>query len=87
MATVFLTRAEATLSLYPNPSQGHITIRHGRPGQVFTIEIQSLSSKKVYIAETESGKAINVEHLGNGLYIARIREDENSRRIKFLINR
>ncbi len=87
IASVSLTRTEAMLSLYPNPSEGRITIRHGRPGQVFTIEIQSLSSKKVYTAEIESGKEINLEHLDNGLYIARIRERENSMGIKLLINR
>jgi hypothetical protein len=62
---------EATLSIYPNPSNGSIRIQAGANGQHLTVEVYSLPGQLIQRFQTNSGQ-FNDLQLTNGTYLLRV---------------
>ena len=64
-------KGEGQLLIYPNPSNGDITVES--PSAIVEIKIYDLIGRLVYDESFDSGKVvINADYLKNGIYVMKI---------------
>ncbi|MCH9660443.1 MAG: T9SS type A sorting domain-containing protein, partial [Bacteroidetes bacterium] len=60
------------VSIYPNPSQGLLTISNNRGAVLETVSVYSLDGRLLSELETSETSTVNIEHLANGAYVVMI---------------
>ncbi len=75
--------------LYPNPTDGRITIHSGTvSGAAATLTIYSVLGSVVLITPLKSdGQTIDLRHLADGIYLAEVKTDLGARQGKFIIKK
>jgi hypothetical protein len=75
-----------SFKVYPNPSNGKITVElmnYERPAHV---TIYNTLGSKVYYTTVVSSVELNLSHIGKGLYVVQVASDETIQTRKVLIN-
>ena len=72
------------LSIYPNPTDGDVTIKLANNEIIKNIEIYSLTGKKVLETKNEE-TLINVHQLSKGIYLVKVLGDRNTYVKKLII--
>jgi len=75
------------LAIYPNPSDGYLTITFNKPVyNSSTITITDLTGKTVLVKTLFSPTTkLNLHHLDSGIYLLYIQHDDNLSRLKFIL--
>jgi carboxypeptidase T len=63
---------QETISIYPNPTSGHINVYGIQNG---ILEIYDINGRKLYKNNLFGQSIVDLSHLGNGIYFAKIIED------------
>jgi endonuclease I len=72
--------------IYPNPSDGNLTIGLGNSDKPYSIEIFSLSGQKNFEKQNTKDSEITVSNLAGGTYILKIIQEEKTVTKKIIIN-
>lgn len=80
------TFKEESFSIYPNPTSGVLYINHSQNAKIEQIEIYDVNGRLVLKPEISnvSNIQINVAHLANGLYVLKIRTENQVQNFKFI---
>lgn len=76
---------QAGFSLYPNPAHNQVQIHSTKDASIQQWQIYNLYGELVSEGDGEMTQTIDVNHLSNGLYIARILSDDQWYALKFEI--
>jgi len=76
---------QAGFSLYPNPAHNQVQIHSSKDASIQQWQIYNLYGELVSEGDGEMTQTIDVNHLSNGLYIARILSDDQWYALKFEI--
>lgn len=72
------------VDLYPNPSDGRITLRHSLPSdQPYRIRVFSLLGQMVYNGKAVGPCSLDLAHLANGMYVLQLEQNQKTYSIKF----
>lgn len=69
-----------SLSIYPNPSNGIISISGLKENQIYQLEVFNTSGQQVYsktFSQKSKGQNINLKHLPKGIYLLKIQSDKS----------
>ncbi len=81
---------EQALSIYPNPASGLLHVESDLPGQGIT-ELSVYHISGTLLLQTNSTQTgtytLDVSRLGTGVYILRLRKDQNMANQRFIIAR
>lgn len=72
------------VGLFPNPSDGRVTLRHSLPvDRPYRILVTSLLGQTVYQGTASGPCSLDLAHLANGMYILQLEQDQKTYSIKF----
>ncbi len=74
------------LSLYPNPVQNQLTIKHKNGITIQSIEIYNSQSELVVLIPQVSQTSFDVSNLPNGIYFVKVNTDKGATTIKLVKN-
>ncbi len=69
-----MDKSQATLNIYPNPTQGDIIIKSSK--QIEQVSLFTIDGKEILL-ENESNNFLNIEHLKSGIYLLQINTNGN----------
>jgi hypothetical protein len=77
---------EKSVKVYPNPTNGKITVELTNYDAMAQIDIYTISGSKVYSTSTLRSVDINLSHVEKGLYVVRVTSDERIQTRKVMKN-
>lgn len=78
-----LTSYEPFVSLFPNPTNDHISFQTNLRG-LFEVELLTLSGQRLIKTTQHAGESIAISHLPQGMYIMKLSHETFSRTYKFV---
>jgi len=81
-----LTGTDKSVKIYPNPTNGKITIELTNYDTMAQIDIYNTLGSRVYSTSTIRSVDLNLGHVEKGLYVVRITSDESVQTRKVLKN-
>jgi hypothetical protein len=80
-----LTETDKSVKIYPNPTNGKITVELTNYDKMAQIDIYNTLGSKVYSTSTIRSIDLNLGHVEKGLYVVRITSDESVQTRKVIV--